>query len=396
MTVLDILLIVLGIGALFAGFRQGFITGLGTAAGFVVGWILGRLLSPLVETLSEGTTAMENPGILMLLASMPLVLSVLFAFAGSGVGAWIKRSMDSDLGQGIDAVGGTITAGIVYVLVVWLAAGFVRTTPLVEPNRWVADSAVIASIDRTIPYSSQMALGGLAKGLSATGFPQVFSGQPEQIRGVGEPDEAMVDVGRSVEDSVVKITTTATTCPTGSEGSGFVYRDGLVATNAHVVAGSSDLAVQVGGKGRPYPAEVVEFDAEADVAVLRVPELEAPALDFGNGLGPGDDSVVVGFPANGPYTISPTRVREKINARGLDIYDESSVVREVYSVRGIVREGNSGGPLIEAQGRVVGMVFARSATDDETGYALTRAEIADELEAGANNRTPQPTGQCTN
>ncbi|WP_166970085.1 MarP family serine protease [Brevibacterium atlanticum] len=395
MTVLDILLILFGIGALFAGFRQGFITGLGTAAGFVVGWILGRLLSPLVETLSEGTTAMENPGVLMLLASMPLVLSVLFAFAGSGVGVWIKRSMDSDLGQGIDAVGGTITAGIVYVLVVWLAAGFVRTTPLVEPNRWVADSTVIASIDRTIPYSSQMALGSLAEGLNATGFPQVFSGQPEQIRGVGEPDEAMVDVGRSVEDSVVKITTTATSCPTGSEGSGFVYRDGLVATNAHVVAGSSDLAVQVGGKGRPYRAEVVEFDAEADVAVLRVPDLEAPALDFGSGLGAGDDSVVVGFPANGPYTISPTRVREKINARGLDIYDENSVVREVYSVRGIVREGNSGGPLIDAQGRVVGMVFARSATDDETGYALTRAEIADELEAGANNSTPQPTGQCT-
>lgn len=396
MTVLDILLVLLGIGALFAGFRQGFITGLGTAVGFVAGWVLGRLLSPLVETLSEGTTVMENPGVLMLLASMPLVLSVLFAFAGSGIGAWIKRSMDSDLGQGIDAVGGTITAGIVYVLVVWLAAGFVRTTPLVEPNRWVADSTVIASIDRTIPYSSQMALGGLAKGLSATGFPQVFSGQPEQIRGVGEPDEAMVDVGRDVEDSVVKITTTATTCPTGSEGSGFVYRDGLVATNAHVVAGSSDLAVQVGGKGRPYPAEVVEFDAEADVAVLRVPELQAPALEFGNGLGPGDDSVVVGFPANGPYTISPTRVREKINARGLDIYDSNSVVREVYSVRGIVREGNSGGPLIDDEGKVVGMVFARSATDEETGYALTRAEIADELEAGANNRTPQPTGQCTN
>jgi uncharacterized membrane protein required for colicin V production len=395
-TALDILLILLGIGALFAGFRQGIITCLGTAAGFIVGWVLGRLLTPLVETLSEGTTAMDNPGVRMLLASMPLVLSVLFAFAGSGIGAWIKRLMDSDLGQGIDAVGGTITAGIVYVLVIWLAAGFIRTTPWVEPNRWVADSNVIASIDRTIPYSSQMALGGLAKGLSASGFPQVFSGQPEQIRGVDEPDEDMVDVGRSVEDSVVKITTTATTCPAGSEGSGFVYRDGLVATNAHVVAGSTDLAVQVGGKGRPYPAEVVEFDAEADVAVLRVPELDAPALDFGNGLGPGDDSVVTGFPANGPYTISPARVREKINARGLDIYDSKSVVREVYSVRGIVREGNSGGPLIDDDGKVVGMVFARSATDDETGYALTRDEIADELEAGANNRTPQSTGQCSN
>ena len=162
------------------------------------------------------------------------------------------------------------------------------------------------------------------------------------------------------------------------------------------MAGSTELAVQVGGKGRPYHAEVVEFDAEADVAVLRVPGLDAPALDFGNGLGPGDDSVVVGFPANGPYTISPTRVREKINARGLDIYDSQSVVREVYALRGIVREGNSGGPLIDADGNVVGMVFARSATDDETGYALTRAEIADELDAGAAERAPQPTGQCTN
>src|SRR5699024_517227 len=113
---------------------------------------------------------------------------------------------------------------------------------------------------------------------NASGFRRVVSGQPEQIRVVGGPDEAMIDVGRGVEESVVKITTTATTCPAGSEGSGFVYRDGLVATNAHVVAGSSELAVQVAGRGRPYSAEVVEFDAEADVAVLRVPELEAPAL----------------------------------------------------------------------------------------------------------------------
>ncbi len=88
-------------------------------------------------------------------------------------------------------------------------------------------------------------------------------------------------------------------------------------------------------------------------------------------------------------------MREKINARGLDIYDEDSVVREVYSVRGIVREGNSGGPLLDADGNVIGMVFARSATDEETGYALTRAEIRDELQSGANSTTPQPTGQCT-
>lgn len=395
MIIVDIIIVLLGIGALFAGFRQGFVVGLCTVVGFVVGWIAGRLLSPLVENLSAGTSAMENPGVVALLAAMPLVLSVLFAFAGNGIGTWIKRAMDSELGQGIDAIGGTVTAGVVYVLVIWLAAGFIRATPLVGPNQWVADSGVIAAIDRTIPYSSQSALGDLASTLRATGFPQVFSGQTEEIRGVGEPDADMVEVGRSVEESVVKITTTTTTCRAGSEGSGFVYDDGLVATNAHVIAGSTSLAVQVGGTGRPYSAEVVEFDPEADVAVLRVPELDAPALEFGSPLGPGDDSVVVGFPANGPYTISPTRVREQINARGLDIYDQSSVVRDVYSLRGIVREGNSGGPLIDSGGNVVGMVFARSATDEETGYALTRAEIRDELQAGAANSTPVPTGQCT-
>lgn len=394
--VVDIVIVAVGIFALFLGFRQGFIIGLSTVVGFILGWIVGRLLSPLVATISEGTNAMENPGVVMLLASMPLVLGVLFAFAGSGVGTWIKSAMDSGFGQGIDAVGGTVSAAIVYVLVLWLAAGLIRTSPLVEPNRWVAESNVIAAIDRTIPYPSQQALGDLATTLSANGFPQVFSGQKEQIRGVGSPDESMVEVGRRAEESVVKVTTTVTTCSTGSEGSGYVFRDGLVATNAHVVAGSSELAVQVGGKGRPYTAEVVEFDPKADVAVLRVPQLQAPALKFGDALGPGDDSVVVGFPQNGPYTISPSRVREKIQARGLDIYDSSTVVREVYALRGIVREGNSGGPLLNAKGEIVGMVFARSATDEETGYALTRSEIRDELDAGVASQTPQPTGKCTN
>src|SRR5699024_10456700 len=156
-----------------------------------------------------------------------------------------KRSMDSDLGQGIDAIGGTITAGIVYVLVVWLAAGFIRTTPLVEPNRWVADSTVIAAIDRTIPYSSQTALGGLAEALHTAGLPKRSTGQRERTVAVEGPNEAVFEAGRGVEESAVKITTTATTCPAGSEGSVFVYRDGLVAANAHVVAGSSELAVQV-------------------------------------------------------------------------------------------------------------------------------------------------------
>lgn len=389
--------IVLLLGALLAallGWQQGFLAGGGAVAGFLLGLVAGRLLGPWLSDLLLSAGWLEAGAIPAITVALPLVLGVVLSGIGGFAGASLRDRIPTRWGRGADALGGSASGVVAFGLLVWLAAGWVTTTPFILPNRWAAQSSIVAALDRLAPITSAEALGSIGTALADTGFPQVFQGQPEQIRGVGEPSDAMVDVGREADDSVVKIVTTATECGALQEGSGWVYDSGMVATNAHVVAGSESLSVQVGGTGEPYSAEVVAFDPGTDVAVLHVPDLAAPELPFGESLTLGADSVVVGFPENGPYTISPTRVRDRLDARGLDIYSEDTVVRDVYSLRGIVRSGNSGGPLLNAEGEVVGMVFARSASDPETGYSLTLDEI-DEVLRDAEDRTqPVDTRSC--
>jgi S1-C subfamily serine protease len=151
-----------------------------------------------------------------------------------------------------------------------------------------------------------------------------------------------------------------------------------VMTNAHVVGGVSDPTVQLGG--RTYDATVVLYDWQRDIAVLDVPGLNAPVLEFAGGAQDSAGAIVAGFPENGPFNVQAARVRQQLNAQGPDIYHRGTVTREVYSIRSTVRQGNSGGPLLTPGGEVYGVVFAKSLDDAQTGYALT----AEEVEADAN------------
>ena len=393
MTALDIALTVFLVLAAAAGWSQGLVAGVSTVIGFVAGAVAGRLLGSVLAGFLLERGIVAEAGAANAASLLPLVLGVGLAVGGGWVGTTLRSALGEGLGRRADALGGALTGALAFVLVVWLVAGWVRTTPLVGPNAAVAESRVIAALDRVAPVSSAEAVGAIAQALAASGFPQVFSGE-ESIRSVGEPDPAMVEVGREVEDSTVKVTTTATRCSALQSGSGWVFDDDLVMTNAHVVAGSTNRIVQVGGAGRPYAAEIVLLDPARDIAVLRVHDLDAEPLDLGERLGTDDDAVVVGYPENGPYTISPARVREAVTARGLDIYDESEVVREVYALRAVVRSGNSGGPVLDDQGRAVGLVFARSGEDDETGYALTLNELDEALQVGAD-ASPVASGGCS-
>ncbi|MCT1828751.1 MULTISPECIES: MarP family serine protease [Brevibacterium] len=394
MAAVDVVIVLLAIGALLLGWSRGFLVGASTLVGFILGLVLGRLLAGPVAELLVSTDIVHDRNHPAAEVLFPLLLAVACSVGLGLLGAYLRTKLTSPSGRGLDATGGALSSIIATLLVIWLAAGWIRTTPFLQPNRWVADSAIVAAMDRMLPITSTEALGTLGTALADNGFPQVFEGQRERIRGVGEPNPAMVDVGRQVDGSVVKVVTSHTECGRLQEGTGWVYGDGLVATNAHVVAGAQSLTVQIAGTGEPYNAEVVAFDPGTDAAVLRVPDLPAPALELGSDLGAGADSVLVGFPENGPYTISPARVREQLSARGLDIYNEDSVTRDIYSVRGIVRSGNSGGPLLDAEGRVVGMVFARSATEAETGYALTLDEIDGILRRGQQATAPVSTDRC--
>lgn len=163
-------------------------------------------------------------------------------------------------------------------------------------------------------------------------------------------------------------------------------------TNAHVVAGIDEPTVRVGGTGRAYEARVVLFDPDKDVAVLVVPDLEAPILPFDNSATRGNPAVVAGYPQDGGLDLQAATVANKIQARGKNIYGSEIVTREIYSIRSTVLPGNSGGPLLTTDGKVYGVVFARSTSDAETGYVLTADEVADDARQAARSSTPVDTG----
>jgi S1-C subfamily serine protease len=163
-------------------------------------------------------------------------------------------------------------------------------------------------------------------------------------------------------------------------------------TNAHVVAGVDEPIVTSGEQ--ELDATVVLYDAALDVAVLAVDGLDASPLPWGGSAESGDRAVVLGFPENGPYNAQPARIRDRQSLRGPDIYDEGTVVRDVYSVRALVRSGNSGGPLVSPRGRVLGVVFAASLSDASTGYVLTADLVADNASQALSSQTPVSTGAC--
>jgi S1-C subfamily serine protease len=192
----------------------------------------------------------------------------------------------------------------------------------------------------------------------------------------------------------VKVYGQAPGCSRGIEGSGFVYAPHRVMTNAHVVAGTRAVTVQV--PGGAAPARVVLYDPRRDVAVLDVPALAARPLRFARApVTTGTPAAVVGYPEDGPFTVRTARVRARFTISGRDIYGDGDVQREVYSVRAVVRSGNSGGPLLDDRGRVLGVVFATALDAADTGFALTAGEVSGDAAQGRSARAAVGTGACT-
>jgi S1-C subfamily serine protease len=393
MNPIDVILLIAAVPVAIGGWRRGALVGMLSLFGFVAGvWLASAVLPATMTWLQDHDMLSSQWRPLFSLLAV-LLAGFVVQTLGFMLAVRVRTSIGDGVVRSLDSMGGVLASLLAACLVVWLAAGFVRTTPYVDPNSWVGSSSAVAGLDDAMPISSAQVLGQVNEVLDASGFPSVFSGQPEQIHSVDAPDSGAVEGVRGAEDSIVKIYGESQRCDAATQGSGWVMSEGRVVTNAHVVAGTERVVVQIGGVGEAYQADVVAFDPARDVAVLKVDELPAEPLIVGNELDTGDSAVVAGFPSGGPYTLSPSRVRETVSARGLDIYDQSTVVREIYSLRGIVRPGNSGGPMLDSSGNVVGLVFAKSTTDDNTGYALTMDEIAPVLEQGRGAREVS-TGAC--
>ncbi|KQX61653.1 MarP family serine protease [Angustibacter sp. Root456] len=393
---IDLVLALVILGYAVSGYRQGAVVGFLSLAGFLGGgalamWGLPRLL--------DRSLAMDGTDLRRVLL---LVVGVLLAAAlgqalAVAVGVRLRNRVTARPARVVDALLGAVASVVAVCLMVWLIAAAVRGGPSQSLSRAVAQSRIVTAIGQVVPPQTGRVFAGFRSLLDAEGFPRVFEGfGPEIIRPVAPPDPAVVQtpgVQRAAE-SIVKITGDASSCGRSQEGSGWVLDRGVVVTNAHVVAGVREPTVRVGGAGRSYTARVVVFDPVRDLAVLDVDGLTAPALTRADDLSRGDQAVVAGFPLNGPYRLDSARVRDVITARGEDIYGSKPSVREVYSLYARVQPGNSGGPLLDPQGHVVGVVFAKSLDDDSTGYALTMDEARPVLQRGLTADRTVSTGPC--
>jgi S1-C subfamily serine protease len=321
---------------------------------------------------------------------------------GETLGVWagrtLKRRISNPKLAWVDNVFGAIVQGIVVFVVAWLVA-----LPLTAFRGWpglesaVQRSVVLGAVNSVMPASIQALPTDLRNLFDMPELPSVVNPFTTTPTGdVSPPNDALQSsaIVQDVHPSVVKIRGLAPSCSRQLEGSGFVIAPHRVLTNAHVVAGTDQVAVEV-GRG-DLAATVVYYDYNTDIAVLDVPDLTAPPLQLNeNAAAQGSDAIVLGYPQDGPYTASAARVSGRTELPGPNIYDNQTVHRDVYTVRALVRAGNSGGPLINPSGQAIGVVFGAAVDDSDTGFALTATQVEDKLPSNVSTLTQAvSTDQC--
>ncbi|MEV5331767.1 MarP family serine protease [Streptomyces werraensis] len=390
MDLLDILLMLVVLAYAASGYRRGLVAGCVSLAGFVGGAVVGVWILPWVmDLVTPGTTRATVTAVFTVL--LPAVVG--HELAGR-LGLRLRRELDRGPLRVADGVGGAAANAVAVLIVAWVAASVLgaSSSPLVTSA--IRDSRLLGAVQDTMPDTTPAWFSRATSALTEAGFPQVFNPfENESTADVAAPtgDNVTAAATRAAQRSTVKVEGVAGT--QGREGSGFVYARERVMTNAHVVAGIDEPTVRVGGVGQAYEARVVLFDAQTDVAVLYVPDLTAPVLAFDDDAERGAAAVVAGYPQDGALNLQAATVASRVQALGQNIYNDAPVTREIYSIRSTVRPGNSGGPLLTTDGRVFGVVFARSTSDAETGYVLTADEVADEAARAATATTPVDTGQ---
>lgn len=392
MTFIDAIIVVLLLWAALAGLRQGLITAGLSLIGAVSGVILALRLAPLLMNRLQDTGAKVAIGMACVIVGVGL---------GELAGSWLGRQLSSKVTWHpavlVDRTLGLIGHTLAVILVTWLVALPLAAAPIPWLSSSVRSSALLHRIDQAMPAGAQDISAALGRELSASGFPSILDPlgrTPNKDVPAPDPSLARNRAVQAAHRSILKVVAQAPQCDRAMEGTAFVIAPDRVMTNAHVVAGSTAVTVEVDGSSRR--AEVVLYDPRTDVAVLAVPGLGRPALQFHPGpAASGTDVVVAGYPLNGPFTVVPARISTSFQLRGPDIYAAATVQRDVYTLRAVVRPGNSGGPLLSTDGAVIGVIFGTAPDVANVGYALTGAEVADELTAGRVDDSPAGTGACT-
>jgi S1-C subfamily serine protease len=368
------------------GYVQGFIVGVLSLAGFAAGALIGTRLGPLV--LPGGAHSQYAPlfGLIGALLAGGVLASGL-----EGVGVRARGALRLPGLRTVDGALGAVLTACVGLGVAWiLGAVALQSTGSTVLRKDIQRSAIIRDLDRLLPPSGPI-LNALARFDTLPSVTGPAADVPAPTRGILAAPGV-----RAAAPSVVRVLGTA--CGLGIEGSGWVAGPGLVVTNAHVVAGETDTTVQLRGAPPGLPAHLVGFDSHDDIAVLRVDGLSEPALSLAASPSPGTSVGILGYPLDGPFNAEPGRIGQTVVATTEDAYGNGPVLRSIEPLRGLVRPGNSGGPLVDARGQVLGTVFAAitgtPASSKGNGLAVPNAVVRGQLARAESRSGSVSSGPC--
>ena len=383
MNVVDILIVVALLISLLGGFRRGFWLTLAQYAGAAGGLLLGARFAPdIVDWFGVvDSTGRQFTTLLVLVVASAVGGSIGFALVGP-LRRWLLEHRllgfaDSLLGAALSAA---VTLAIVWLLALTFARG-----PVPELARAIQQSTIARQLDRHAPVPPAF-VARVQQILSGTFLPPVFAGLEPDLPSSDAPSPESVDTAEVRAAAMSTVRVEGLGCGGIATGSGFAVGDGLIVTNAHVVSGTGRTRVTTPA-GRSGGAVVAVLDAEQDLAILRVGDLDLPALAPGEG-GAGAEGAVIGYPGGGPLRISPAVVERRLTTRGRDIFNRRLVTREILVVTAEVRSGNSGGPLVDETGRFLGAVFASSVSSPGQAYVIPADDVIAAVRAAESGQPP--------
>lgn len=386
---LDVLLILLFLVYLGEGWRNGFARSISTIAGILAGGIAAFFLIPVVAQLIPAPFWR-----MVITIAIAVTLLIGGHAAGNAIGRAIRGRLKQTPLSAPDRFFGALANLVISALVTALIAGSVGALGIPLLSTAISGSWVLRGIETITPAPVDAALARLRAVVLEEGLPSIGEALGGVATSPGVPD---VDTGTGAlgdaAQSVVRITGNAYACGQSQSGSGFVVAQDRIVTNAHVVAGVAEPVVEA-PNGQALDGRVVYFDPDDDLAVVAVIGLDVDPLDLAGTLKVGDDAVVDGYPFGGPFTTGPAEVLAVSTEQIEDIYGTGTSPREVYSLAANVNPGNSGGPLLTTDGDVAGVVFARSASDDDLGYAMTNAELSPVVDKAKGLSTAITPGSC--
>jgi len=366
------------------GFLQGFIVGALSLFGFALGAFVGTRIAPSV--LPHGSHSQYAPLFGLLGA---LLAGGILATGLEGIGIRARRMLRLPGLQTIDGLLGAGLTACVGLGIAWIVGAVViQSTTSPGLRQQVQQSVILRQLNQLLPPSGPI-LDALARFDPLPTIHGPAAAVPPPTRGILAAPGV-----RAAASSVVRVVGTA--CGLGIEGSGWVAAPDILVTNAHVVAGESDTRVETDGNAPGMPAEVLDFDPHDDIAVLRVPGLRLRPLSLASSAPAGASGAILGYPEDGPFDAQPGRVGQTLKVQTENAYGQGPVLRAVTQLRGLVRPGNSGGPVIGSAGQVLATVFAAIASLNARhgGFAVPNALVRAQLRVAQSRRASVSTGAC--